>query len=52
VFELSGVQVLRASNAAEVPAVMEAAAAQAYNALTPTAVLLSQRLIGAKVFTK
>jgi len=52
VFELSGVQVLRASNAAEVPAVLEAAASQAYNALTPTAVLLSQRLIGAKVFTK
>ena len=52
VLELSGVQVLRASNAAEVPAVLEAAAAQAYNALTPTAVLLSQRLIGAKVFTK
>ena len=52
VFELSGVQVLRASDAAEVPAVLEAAAAQAYNALTPTAVLLSQRLIGAKVFTK
>ena len=52
VFELSGVQVLRASDAAEVPAVLEAAAAQAYNALTPTAVLLSQRLIGAKVFIK
>src|SRR3954468_6802346 len=52
VFELSGVQVLRASNAAVVPAVLEAAASQAYNALTPTAVLLSQRLIGAKVFTK
>ncbi|MDN4987844.1 phosphonopyruvate decarboxylase [Bradyrhizobium arachidis] len=52
VLELSGIKVLRASNAAEVPAVLEAAAAQAYNALTPTAVLLSQRLIGAKVFTK
>ncbi|MBC9877149.1 phosphonopyruvate decarboxylase [Bradyrhizobium sp. INPA01-394B] len=52
VLELSGVKVLRASHAAEVPAVLEAAAAQAYNALTPTAVLLSQRLIGAKVFTK
>ena len=52
VFELSGVKVLRASNAGEVPAVLEAAASQAYNALTPTAVLLSQRLIGAKVFTK
>ena len=52
IFELSRIQVLRASHAAEVPAVLEAAAAQAYNALTPTAVLLSQRLIGAKVFTK
>jgi sulfopyruvate decarboxylase TPP-binding subunit len=52
VFELSGVKVLRASAATEVPAVLEAAAAQAYHALTPTAVLLSQRLIGAKVFTK
>jgi sulfopyruvate decarboxylase alpha subunit len=52
VFELSGVKVLRASTAAEMPAVLEAAAAQAFNALTPTAVLLSQRLIGAKVFTK
>ena len=31
---------------------VEAGAAQAYNACTPTAVLLSQRLIGAKVFTK
>jgi sulfopyruvate decarboxylase alpha subunit len=52
VLELSGVKVLRASHAQEVTAVIEAAAAQAYNALTPTAVLLSQRLIGAKVFTK
>jgi hypothetical protein len=32
--------------------VVEAAAGQAYNACTPTAVLLSQRLIGAKDFTK
>ena len=52
VFELSGVKVLRASQREEVHAVLEAAAGQAYNALTPTAVLLSQRLIGAKVFTK
>jgi sulfopyruvate decarboxylase alpha subunit len=52
VLELSGVNVLRASHAQEVRAVLEAAAGQAYNALTPTAVLLSQRLIGAKVFTK
>ena len=50
VFELSGVKVLRASHASEVREVVEAAAGQAYNACTPTAVLLSQRLIGAKVF--
>ena len=52
VFELAGVKVLRASQPDEVPEVVEAAASQAYDALTPTAVLLSQRLIGAKVFTK
>jgi sulfopyruvate decarboxylase alpha subunit len=52
VFELSGIKVLRASHASEVREVVEAAAGQAYNACTPTAVLLSQRLIGAKVFVK
>jgi sulfopyruvate decarboxylase alpha subunit len=52
VFELSGIKVLRASSPDEVREVFEAAAGQAYNACTPTAVLLSQRLIGAKVFTK
>jgi sulfopyruvate decarboxylase TPP-binding subunit len=52
VFELAGVKVLRASQPDEVREVVEAAASQAYDALTPTAVLLSQRLIGAKVFTK
>ena len=52
VFELSGIKVLRASHASEVHDVVEAAAGQAYNACTPTAVLLSQRLIGAKVFVK
>ena len=52
VFELCGVRVLRASTADEVREVVEAGAGQAYNACTPTAVLLSQRLIGAKVFTK
>src|ERR1700759_178402 len=52
VFELSGIKVLRASHPDDVREVVEAAAGQAYNALTPTAVLLSQRLIGAKVFTK
>src|ERR1700742_4475760 len=52
VFELSGIKVLRASHPGEVREVVEAAAGQAYNACTPSAVLLSQRLIGAKVFTK
>jgi sulfopyruvate decarboxylase alpha subunit len=52
VFELCGVRVLRATAPGEVRDVVEAAASQVYNACTPTAVLLSQRLIGAKVFTK
>jgi sulfopyruvate decarboxylase alpha subunit len=52
VFELSGIKVLRASHPEEVREVVEAGAGQAYNACTPTAILLSQRLIGAKVFTK
>jgi sulfopyruvate decarboxylase alpha subunit len=52
VLELSGIKVLRALHAGEVRDVVEAAAGQAYNACTPTAVLLSQRLIGAKVFVK
>src|ERR1700737_1287220 len=52
VFELSGIRVLRANAPDEVRDVVEAAAAQVYNACTSTAVLLSQRLIGAKVFTK
>ena len=52
VFELSGIRALRATEPAEVKDVMEAAASQAYNACTPTALLLSQRLIGTKVFVK
>src|SRR5579859_4773559 len=52
VLELSGIKVLRASHPSEVRDVVEAAAGQAYNACTPSAVLLSQRLIGAKVFVK
>jgi sulfopyruvate decarboxylase alpha subunit len=52
VLELSGIKVLRASHPDEVRDVVEAAAGQAYNACTPSAVLLSQRLIGAKVFVK
>src|SRR6201985_78857 len=52
VFELSGIKVLRGNHPDEVRGSVEAGAGQAYNACTPTAVLLSQRLIGAKVFTK
>src|SRR6478609_6903625 len=52
VLELSGIKVLRADRPDEVREVVEAASGQAFNACTPTAVLLSQRLIGAKVFTK
>src|SRR5437588_5642873 len=52
VFELSGIKVLRASHPGEVREVMEAAASQDYNACTPTSLLLSQRLIGTKVFVK
>ena len=52
VLELSGIRLLRAADPAEVKDVMEAAASQVYNACTPTAVLLSQRLIGTKVFLK
>jgi sulfopyruvate decarboxylase alpha subunit len=51
-FELSGIHVLRANHPSEVKDVMEAAASQVYNACTPTAVLLAQRLIGTKVFVK
>ena len=52
VLELSGIRVLRASHPQEVREVVEAGVMQAYNACTPTAVLLSQRLIGSKVFVK
>ena len=50
--ELMGIQVLRASNPGEVNEVVHAGAAMAYGGHTPTAVLLSQRLIGAKVFAE
>src|SRR6202000_2358270 len=49
VFELSGVRVLRATHPGEVKDVMEAAASQAYDACTATAVLLAEALIGTKV---
>jgi sulfopyruvate decarboxylase alpha subunit len=49
---LAGVQVLRADASAEAADVVRAAAVMAYEAATATAVLLSQRLIGAKDFAK
>jgi sulfopyruvate decarboxylase alpha subunit len=51
-FHLMDVKTLRADAADEVGPVMEAAAQQCYGGGTPTAVLLSQRLIGAKSFVK
>ena len=52
VFQLMDVKTLRIDSANEVAPVMEAAAQQCYGCGTPTAVLLSQRLIGAKSFVK
>jgi sulfopyruvate decarboxylase alpha subunit len=49
---LMDVQVLRASEPDEVRDVVEAGARFAYEGGTPTAVLLSQRLLGAKSFVK
>ena len=49
-FGLMDVQVLRANAPSEVAGVMKAAAAMVFDGGTPTAVLLSQRLIGAKAF--
>jgi sulfopyruvate decarboxylase alpha subunit len=49
---LSGLHVMRADSPAEASDVVEAAAVMAYEAETATAVLLSQRLVGAKVFAK
>lgn len=49
---LMGVHVLRADHPGEVEEVVAAAVTMAYDAQTPTAVLLSQRLIGAKVFAR
>jgi sulfopyruvate decarboxylase alpha subunit len=51
-FRLMDVKTLRADTPEDVGAVMEAAASQCYGGGTPTAVLLSQRLIGAKSFMK
>ena len=52
VFELMDVQVLRARTPEEVRPTVTAGAAMALNGNTPTAVLLSQQLVGAKVFVK
>jgi sulfopyruvate decarboxylase alpha subunit len=52
VFEMMDIHCLRATHAAEVAETMQAAARMAYEGGTPVAVLLSQRLIGAKVFVK
>jgi sulfopyruvate decarboxylase alpha subunit len=52
VFHLMDVKTLRAEAPGDVAPVMEAAAQQCYGGGTPTAVLLSQRLIGAKSFVK
>ena len=51
-FELMGVEVLRANAPDEVRNVVEAGAKFAYEGGTPTAVLLSQRLLGTKSFVK
>jgi sulfopyruvate decarboxylase alpha subunit len=51
-FGLMDVRVLRADDPSEVGDVVEAGASFAYAGGTPTAVLLSQRLLGAKTFEK
>ena len=51
-FELMDVSVLRANRPGEVMETVAAAAQMAFLGGTPAAVLLSQRLVGAKVFTK
>jgi sulfopyruvate decarboxylase alpha subunit len=49
-FGLMDISVLRADSASEVASVIKAAAAMVFDGGTSTAVLLSQRLIGAKAF--
>jgi len=51
-FALMGIQVQRAETPDEVEPVMQAACAMAFEGGTPMAVLLAQRLIGAKAFLK
>jgi sulfopyruvate decarboxylase alpha subunit len=52
VLKAAGVQVRRAEHKEEVADVVAASAALAFDSAIPVAVLLSQRLIGAKVFVK
>lgn len=52
VLEAMGVHVLRAERAEEAAATVEAAAALAFDSTVSVAVLLSQRLIGPKVFVR
>ena len=52
VLKETGVQVRRADHPDEVAEVVAYAAALAFDSRIPVAVLLSQRLIGAKVFVK
>ena len=52
VLAATGVQVRRADSPDDVAEIVAASAAMAFDSLVPVAVLLSQRLIGAKVFVK
>jgi sulfopyruvate decarboxylase TPP-binding subunit len=50
VLKLAGVRIVRADRGDDVGDAVEGAITLAFDAMTPVAVLLSQRLIGAKVF--
>lgn len=52
VFGMMGIHSLRADHAGEVAETVNAGARMAYEGGTPLAILLSQRLIGAKVFVR
>jgi len=52
VLSAAGVHVRRADSASDVAEIVAASAALAFDSAVPVAVLLSQRLIGAKAFVK
>jgi sulfopyruvate decarboxylase TPP-binding subunit len=52
VLQAMGVHIQRAERPEETASMVAAAAALAFDSLVPVAVLLSQRLIGSKVFTQ